>query len=191
MNHKANCPEKWWGISHPFIVKKSIQITKQALRDSDSIGSTNTLDSDLSGGQLDAFKHSYWMSLLVRDIKERKALKLGIAHEKGNYKSFKKRIGKGEKTTHDKPGSDMDLWNNRIGIEIGKTHKKDSRIILQQAVIDSIKAGKMRILYKNKSGQYLNCEGELIPQDSLSGKWENEKCLVPSNFIQEKQSPPN
>lgn len=186
LSSKSSFPEKWWAIGHPFVIKKSIRITKQALMDADSMKTTNTLDKDLSGGQLDAFKHSYWMALLVQEMKWKKALRLGIAHEKGNYKSFKKSLRNGEKTSHDKISSDMDLWNNQMGIEIGMAIKNPDRITIQQIVIDSIQSGKMKIIWKNKTERYLNCEGEIIPTDSLSGKWKNNKCLVPSNRLPQK-----
>ena len=78
------------------------------------------------------------------------------------------------------------MWNNHRGIEIGRALKKTDRIIIQQMVIDSIHAGKMKIIKKNSSGHYLDCSGSLIPADSLSGKWKNRKCLVPSNSFPEK-----
>ena len=112
-------PEKRWAVFHPFIAKKSYILTKEALYVADSIKNSSTLDGDIAGGQVDAFKHAYWMALLSQHIKGRKALKLGKAHEKGNYKSFKKSIRKGFPTSNDKRSSEMDLWNNQKGIQIG------------------------------------------------------------------------
>ena len=34
---------------------------------------------------------------------------------------------------------------------------------------------------KNKKGDYLTCEGEIISPESLKGKWQNNKCLIASN----------
>ncbi len=82
----------------------------------------------------------------------------------------------------------MDLWNNQKGLEIGMALKGADLIIIQQAIIDSIQSGKMRIIKKNSSGQYLDCEGNIIPPDSLSGRWENDKCLVPSNSLPDKKN---
>jgi hypothetical protein len=180
---KISCPEKRWVIFHPFIAKKTYNLTRYTQSVADSIKNTNILDGDINGGQVDAFKHAYWMATLSQNIKWKKALKLGKAHEKGNYKSHKKGARKGLKETHDKISSDMDMWNNHRGIEIGRALKESDRIIIQQMVIDSIHAGKMKIIKKNSSGHYLDCSGNLIPADSLSGKWENVKCLVPSNSL--------
>ena len=178
---KISCPEKWWVIFHPFIAKKTYQITRYVRSVADSVKKTNILDGDISGGQVDAFKHSYWMATLSQNIKWKKALKLGKAHEKGNYKSHKKGIRKGIKETHDEISSEMDMWNNHRGIEIGRKYQEASRLNTKQIVIDSIQAGVMRKIKKNYSGQYLDCEGNIIPPDSLKGKWENDKCLVPSD----------
>ena len=181
-SHKVTCPEKRWAVFHPFIAKKSYSLTIETLQIADSINNIITLDRDINGGKVDAFKHAYWMALLSQHIKWRKALKLGKAHEKGNYKSFKKSSRKGIKTLHDKRSSEMDLWNNQKGIEIGKELKGNNLMIIQQAIIDSIQSGKMKIIKKNSQGQFLDCEGNVIPLENLIKKWENEKCLVPSNY---------
>ncbi len=179
---RAGRPEKWWAVCHPFIVKKAVRLTLETSKAVDSLVKAGTLGNDLSGGQLDAFKHSYWMALLSQQIKSRKARKLGKAHEKANYLSFRKALKQGKKNCHDKPASDMDLWNNEKGIEIGTANKRADRIELQQIVIDSVQAGAMRILLKNNKGQYLDCLNNIIPADSLKGRWKNAKCLVPSNM---------
>jgi len=178
---KTSCPEKRWALFHPFIAKKSYRLTKDALHIADSIKNSGTLDGDTHGGQVDAFKHAYWMAILSQHIKYKKANKLGKAHEKGNYKSFIRNKRKSFQTSHDKVSSEMDLWNNQKGLEIGLILKGHELIIIQQAIIDSIQAGKMKIISKNASGQFLDCEGNIIPKENLIGIWENEKCLIPSN----------
>ena len=182
---KISCPEKRWAVFHPFIAKKTYTLTSEVLNITDSIKNTSMLDGDINGGQVDAFKHACWMALLSQQIKWRKALKLGKAHEKGNFKSFKKSKRKGIQTTHDERSSEMDLWNNKQGIEIGFALKGKDLIIIQQAIIDSIQSGKMKIIRKNSSGQFQDCDGNIILYDELFGKWENDKCLVPSNSLPE------
>ena len=180
-------PEKWWAVCHPFIVKKAARLTLETAKTLDSLKNAGTLDNDLTGGQLDAFKHSYWMALLSQNIKWKKAKKLGKAHEKSNYLSYKKALKKGRKNSHDKVASDMDLWNNEKGIEIGRANKDADRLTIQQIVIDSIKSGAMRIILKNKEGKYIDCQHNEIPPDSLEGRWENAKCLVPSNSVGKRE----
>lgn len=175
-------PEKWWVIFHPFIAKKTLYLTKESLWSADSLKKTDILDGNISGGQVDAFKHSYWMALLTQSFKWRKAWKLGKAHEKGNYITFKKGIKRGKENLPDKISSEMDLWNNLKGIEIGLDNKNSSRTQLQEIIIDSIQSGNMKKLKKDSSGKFLDCEGNVIPNDSLKGKWINNKCLVPSDF---------
>ncbi len=183
---KAGRPEKWWAVCHPFIAKKAVRLTLETSQVLDSLKAAGTLGNDLNGGQLDAFKHSYWMALLSQNIKWKKAWKLGKAHEKSNYLSFKKALKKGENNCHDKAASDMDLWNNNKGIEIGKLNKFVDRLMLQQIILDSIQSGAMRIILKNEKGQFLNCHNNEILADSLVGKWENEKCLVTSDVNRKK-----
>ncbi len=180
-------PEKWWAVCHPFIVKKAARLTLETARTLDSLKTDGTLGDDLTGGQLDAFKHSYWMALLSQNIKWKKARKLGKAHEKSNYLSFKKALNKGRNNCHDKVASDMDLWNNKKGIEIGRANKEADKIKLQQIVIDSVKSGTMRIILKNKEGNFVDCQNNEIPADSLAGRWENDKCLVPSDMVWKRE----
>ena len=83
-------PEKCWELIHPFIAKHAFHVTKYVIADVDSLKQEGTLGTDLNGGRLDAFKHAYWMASLSLAIGGRKALKLGWAHEKGNYLQYKK-----------------------------------------------------------------------------------------------------
>ena len=76
----------------------------------------------------------------------------------------------------------MDLFNNQVGISIGKQKDNNLKNKLIQTVLDSVKEGKMRILLKDSSGNFLDCENKRIPLDSLKHKWNTKKCLVPSNY---------
>jgi hypothetical protein len=178
---QLNRPEKCWAFRHPFIVKKAWKITQEVLKVTDSIANVKTLDGDRNGGQVDAFRHSYWMATLAQNIGWRRALGLGRAHEKANYIDFKKhRIEEG--THPDKAGSDMDLYNNKVGAITGKENKNVAGKDLQILIIDAIKAGKMKIIKKDSLGNFLDMSGIIIPADSLPGKWESAKCLVNSNY---------
>ena len=80
-------PEKCWVIAHPFIAKKIWKITQKVLEITDSISKISTLDGDKNGGQVDAFRHAYWMASLTKYMRGGKALRLCKAHERGNYLS--------------------------------------------------------------------------------------------------------
>ena len=147
----------------------------------DSIGRIEALDGNINGGQLDAFKHAYWMAMLAQNFKWRKAKSLGLAHEKTNYRSFVKASNKGLMDGHDQVSADMDLWNNEKGIAIGMACKCCEQNILQQAVLDSILTGGMRIIKMNLGREFLDSEGKVIPTENYRGKWINDKCMVPSN----------
>jgi len=161
---KISRPEKCWALSHPFIVKKTIRLTEKALFVADSIKQTGVFNGSMSGGQPDAFKHSYWMALLSQNIPPRKASKLGKAHEKGNYISYEKAKRKGLKDEHNKVSSEMDMWNNKKGIEIGSANKEMPPVQLQQIVVDSILHGAMRIIINDS----LKGGDVLVPSDNFS-----------------------
>jgi hypothetical protein len=179
----VSCPEKWWAIMHPFIAGKAYSITLSVLKVSDSLRKESLTNSTLNSGQLDAFKHAYWMASLVQEMNWRKARNLGRAHERGNYKSFKKEIRFGKEGSHDEVDRRMDLWNNDIGIKTGLLRKGIEPGYLMTTVIDSIRAGAMKIIAVNNAGHFLDCNGNIIPAENLTGKWENDKCLIPSDSV--------
>jgi hypothetical protein len=183
LHQKISCPEKWWAVGHFMIVGKAFRITQECQHITDSLSATERLGKDLQGGQLDAFKHAYWMASLTQKIKWRKAYRLGKAHEKGNYINFRKGAKQGIKSLPDHRSSEMDLWNNNAGIIIGKENRQLNRDQLQELIIDAILRGEMRVLNKDKEGNFLDCENQPIPRERLIGKWENPKCLVPSNAV--------
>jgi len=179
---KLSRPEKWWVIFHPFVAKKAFSITQNTLQLTDSLRNTGTLGHHASGGQLDAYKHTMWMASLTQDIKWRKIKRLGIAHEKGNYLTFKKRKRKDQPTSHDLKASEMDLWNNEVGIRIGLENPEAKQSEIENLVIESILSGEARVLKMDAKGNFLDCNNNVIPADSLNGIWETDKCLVPSDY---------
>jgi len=175
-----SCPEKWWVIFHPFIAKKTYRLSIQAREVSKELLKDSFFDGDENGGQIDAFRHSYWMALLSQNICWRKARSLGKAHEKGNYLAFKKGQ-KEEDLLPDSLSSVMDLYNNGVGLEIGKSTKKISDEELRRVVRDSVLAGKMKVIRKNAAGITLDCDGNAMDSVRYKGKWNIPKCLVTSD----------
>ena len=175
----VSSPEKWWVIWHPFKAKRALDISLTTLKITDSVGKTGMIGKDINGGHLDAFKHCYWMFALTQEIGNQAALKLGMAHEKGTFRTFKKcKLEDGH--LPDGPAYEMDLYNNKIGASLAKEETALDEIQKVHLVIQALKAGELRIL-KKKGSDFLNCDGRVIPPDSLRGKWYNDKCLVPSD----------
>src|SRR4051812_15529731 len=67
-----SCPEKWWAFTHPFVLHKVYTMTIEARHASKEMMKDSTLDHDANGGQVDAFRHAYWMALLSQHIAPRK-----------------------------------------------------------------------------------------------------------------------
>jgi len=179
---KISCAEKWWVVFHPFVAKKAYGITVEVLHKAKEMNSSPLLDGFEDGGQVDAFKHAYWMARLSKEIGWRKAKRLGIAHEKGNYRSFKKAKRKSQNDSHDKAGTDMDLWNNQQGIEIVLAYPEAESVHFDQLILRAVLDGKMKIIKRNEAGDFLDENGQKIPKDQLYGKWDNGKVLVPSDY---------
>lgn len=179
--HKeVSCPEKWWAVQHLFVLKKAKKITIETKKMVEQLKKDTILKGTGNGDQMDAFRHAYWMARLTQEIGQKRARRLGNAHEKGNYKAFKK--GNYEDgAVPDKISSEMDFFNNDVGIDIGKNTLVEAT---KNAVINAVLNGKCKIIRMNAQGDFLTCEGELIPKETLTRKWENNKCLVNSNHIE-------
>lgn len=177
---KLSKPERTWVVFHAFKAKRAYQISLEAERVKDSLKVATIIGTDNNGGKLDAFKHSYWMARLTQSIGKQSAYSLGKAHEKGNYQTYKKRKLE-DGMLPDNPATDMDLFNNHVGIRIGMQKNIRSKNMLIQTVLDSVNEGNMRVLLKNNLGDFLDCQEKRIPLDSLKHKWNTKKCLVPSN----------
>ncbi len=179
---KLNFPVKWWVITHPFVVKKAFRISNFARTKANELKNDSVLDGDYAGGQVDAFRHTYWMTLLTQEIGSRKALKLGKSYERGNKTDFSKKIFE-DNYLPDYMSCKMDLLNNEIGIKIGRQNINASKIELKSIVIEAILEGKMFIIKKNKEGKFLSETNRVIPDEEHLGKWHSPKTLVPSNYI--------
>jgi hypothetical protein len=177
---KLDCPQKVWVIFHPFKAKKAYLISKEARKVADSIAKTPLLDGDKNGGQVDAFRHAYWMARLRQEIGKNAARKLGKAHERSNYQQYKKKqLEDGD--IPDKISSEMDLFNNKIGLSYTEKNVSYPKNGLIYRIVNAILAGEFKIIKKDSKGNFLTCNNEIILHKSLKGKWENEKCLIPSN----------
>lgn len=179
--HQLSFPEKRWVFFHPFIAKKAFRLTQQAREAAKEMANSSLLDGDENGGQADAFRHAYWMALLSQNINWRKARQLGKAHEKGNYKDFKKRRIE-EGALPDSVSGMMDLFNNETGIEIGRKNKDLAKEELIRVVRDSVMTGRMKIIRKGKNGDPIDCEGNKINLQDFEHRWNIPKCLVESDF---------
>ena len=177
---KLSCAEKTWTLTHLFKAKKAFRITTEARQQTHLIRQKNQLDTFPHGGTLDAFRHTFWMASLTQHIGARAARRLGKAHERGNYRAFRK--GKTEDDVmQDATAVEMDLYNNEQGIAIGKESSNISVDSLQSKVILAIKTGQLKTLKRSSTGELTNCEGEIVPLQNRSKKdWKLPYCLIPS-----------
>ncbi|MFH2095787.1 MAG: hypothetical protein ABIJ16_08785, partial [Bacteroidota bacterium] len=172
-------PEKRWVMLHPFIAVRAYSISSEAQKKAAQVVFDTRLDGDADGGQVDAFRHTYWMARMAQEFHWRKAISLGRAHEKGNKIYFRKhKLEEGR--IPDYESCEMDMLNNKAGVEIGRYHKDLSKDDLTTQIIDKIRDGKLWIMKKKLDGRYLDCDGKLLKTDSLERKWISGKCIVPS-----------
>ncbi len=179
-----SAPKRMWVLFHPFQAKKALEISRETNKVADSIKKTDLLDKDAAGGQVDAFRHGYWMARLRQEIGKSAARSLGRAHERENYLMYKKRKLE-DGIVPDEISSKMDLYNNEIGLSLTVKGSKISKKALVFRVINAIYRGEMKIIKKNKKKYFLTCDEKIIKRSSLKGKWKNNKCLVFSNIKSE------
>ncbi len=173
-------PEKLWILRHPHLAKKTFYITKRASQLATEAINDPQLDGDHNGGQVDALRHTLWMAMLTQKINKKAAKKLGIAHEKGNEIDFKKKLLE-EGKLPDSVSCEMDLKNNLIGIQIGTMNKNAEIPELFNIVKKAVLNGDCFIIKKDKNGNFLDQNNNIIPPEIWKGKWEPPKIIVPSN----------
>lgn len=177
---KLSAPYKKWVLLHPFKAKKGLEISMEATRVSDSISKTDLLDKDIAGGQADAFRHAYWTARLQQEIGKRAAISLGKANEKDNYRTFKKKQTENG-LVPDQASKEMDLFNNNVGLRFTQKGIPASEKEITIRIVDAILMGDLKVIKKDTLGNYITCDGELIPSAALGNSWQNKKCLIPSN----------
>lgn len=93
----------------------------------------------LRNGNGDAFRHAYWTALMSKDknIGADFAKKWSDAHEKGS-------------SGQPKIEYDMDIYNNSIGIQLGKQNATKTSSQLESIVQQSVRQGKMKIIRSNR-----------------------------------------
>lgn len=175
-----SCAEKKWVFFHPFIAKSVFNISQIAIETTQTLMGDTSLDGDMNGGQLDAFRHAFWMALITKKHGTKKAILLGKAHEKGNYQFFKKNKLE-EGSLPDFESSQMDYLNNDVGIEIGNSYNFISNDELKIIIIDMIKEGKLFVLKKDKTGNFIYCDSTYM--QSHKKQWVKGKCIVKSNIV--------
>jgi len=175
-------PEIFWALGHPFVALKAKRISADALNKAKAVEKSGIIKDNI-GGQYDAFKHAFWMAVLSQEIGKRKTLKLGKAHEKGNYLQFKK-MKKEDGMLSDKALSDMDLQNNIVGAAIADRKNKKTVEELTAILIQKVKNGELVILLKDCDGYFIDCNRNIINKENLVFEWESERCIVPSNDIE-------
>jgi hypothetical protein len=171
-------PLKKWALWHPFKAKRAFKISNEVIRISDSIATTNLLDKDKAGGQIDAFRHAYWMAILQIEIGKNAAYSLGKSYERANYRSFKKGVLE-DGIRSDFTSKKMDLFNNKKGLEFsfkGDTRSKNGLIY---KIVNAIKRGDLKVIKKDSLGNFLTCNDIIISKAALK-KWKNNKCLISS-----------
>lgn len=175
-------PVALWGISHPFAAAKIKKINRQCLTIYNQKELKTRLDSFNSGGQLDAFRHVFFMAAFHQKVNAKKLRKLGKAHENKNYRQFLKGEQQGE-FRHDSLSMVMDLHNNEVAFGLKSSGTFVSLEELKETVIQTLYSGKALVMKRNRKGQLLKCDNSLLRPEDYGNSWYIPKCLVSSNQV--------
>lgn len=172
-------PEKCWVMFHPFIAKRALSISLEAREQTASVKALGELDTFNHGGRLDAFRHTYWMARLSSLIRHRAARSLGKAHEKGNYRSFRKGKEEEKGVLADSLSCVMDLLNNEYGIQLGRKLRGASASSLRDSVIQAIHIGELKMLLRDRQGRLCTCDGVAVSIPASGVRpWTLPYCLI-------------
>lgn len=115
-------------LTHPWHAFSIKSATTKALNESRlRFGS-----GSLHNGAGDAFRHCFWSAILARDIGAELALTFTSAHEQ--------RMGLPPDEV------EMDLFNNRIGIEIGRGALLESDFVVASKCMAALSNNQLRII---------------------------------------------
>jgi hypothetical protein len=173
-------PEKKWALFHPFAALKTKKLYACCRPLYLEVKRQGILDTIENGSKLDAFRHVFFMAAFAQKISARKVRKLGKAHEKGNYRAFKK----GKKEDGEIPDSlsmVMDLHNNEVGIKLGRANKKMNLHSLRDLTLQELRSGHA-LYFKRRGYDFLDCKDNVIRPEEFSGKWFLPKCLIRSDY---------
>lgn len=175
---KVSRYEYAWAFAHPFAACKVKKIHKKLKPYYNENELKLSLDSFSQGGKLDAYRHVFYMAAFAQKIKAKKVIKLGKAHEKTNYRQFKK--GKGKNVVlPDSLSGLMDLWNNEIGVTLARDNKELGYEELKQKVIKLINENKAFYFLRDANGNFLDCDGKtVIDLKKYQDKWYIPKCML-------------
>ena len=179
---KISSYERHWALTHPWAAIKVRKISKRAHAIYTLPNIKFELDSFSNGGKLDAFRHVFFMAAFAQKMKAKKIKKLGVAHERGNYKQFINSINE-DGQLPDSLGCVMDLHNNNVGLKLGSANKKKTLEELKELVISEIKNGTCLIMKRDNIGNFIDCNNNLINLKQGLKKWGIQKCLVSSNYL--------
>lgn len=168
--------DKIWVMKNYSSIKKAYKISLDVLKTMDSLNRENFLGGNTEGGKFDAFRHIYWTYSLTKEIGEEKTRRVGEIYENYNRYIFNNIDYSG----YDSVSMAMDLFNNDIGIELGKNKITDSLIFNE--ITNIIFSGKAKVVKKNTLEQSLDENDNVIPEEEWKKKWINNRKLVNSNY---------
>lgn len=135
-----------WAFFHPIAAIKVKHIYKKNLIIYQEVKQQKLLDTIENGGKLDAFRHGFFMACFAQKIKPKKLIKLGIAHEKDDVRSYSKKRKTEFKDIPDSASIQMDLYNNQIGMELGRKYKKIPSTQLKDTILIYIQKNQFKTI---------------------------------------------
>lgn len=174
-------PEKKWAFFHPLAAIKVKHIASKCQPLYLTCLSRLRPDTFLTGGAPDALRHGFFMAAFAQSIRPSALIKLGKAHEKGNYLQWR------STKTEDGNFADsllcvMDLYNNKKGCSLGEANKKASMKELLEICMRELQTGGFVILKRDKRACRVYCDNQPVDMIVYYGTWNIPGCLVASDY---------
>jgi len=175
-------PVKLWVLTHPLKAQTALGVSTEVREEAVRRTDDPDFDGDYAGGQVDAFRHVFWMSYMASVIGVRPARSLGRAYERSNKIDFKKKLLE-DNYLPDFVTSEMDYRNNEVGLKIFMQFPDNQKDFYIEKSKKAVLSGEASIVKKNSEGKFLTYENRIISEDEYLGKWFTPKTLVKSNFV--------
>lgn len=174
--------QKMWAVMHLRHAGEMYRISVECLDYAASQLGHYPLDSTSCGGTADAFRHVYWMARLAQKYRQRTCISLGRAYERSNRKTFRQQRRHGQ-FLYDRASQEMDLRNNLIGAELGRSMRTADKMEVDDAVKKLIVTGQLYIIAISPDGNFVATDGSTVAPADVPKCWDNGKTLTMSAAV--------
>lgn len=162
--------EKKWALLNPVDALFIKENAATAYKVTNDLVKSGVL-ANPTDGTADAFRHAFWNALNTIVVGIEKAEEFATLHELGETNPAKDP----NSPDYDPRAIQMDLHNNYVGREVGKTFGNVLKIEdVKNAILDKLKNGDLFIIKQDANGNPVDKSGNMITDNT-------QKVIIPSD----------